>query len=391
MEYRRLLKAYGAWGLASLLAVVFLVESWVSARLPGPMEISGADRVMLVLGGLALVLSVAWRRRLPLLVIALAIGNLTLNFVVARGGQESLASVIAMLAGAYSVAAYISGPTAHLGLLGTVVLVPLVELQDPRPDWSFSDILLLSLIFGTPWIAGRAMRFSRERERILQNLAVELDGQLEERQSTAVAEERARIARELHDVVAHAITVMILQARGGRRSLASAPKEAAEAFDAIESTASQALMEMRRLLGLLQQGDETASLTPHPSLRHIGDLVKQVDDAGLPVDLMVEGAPIPLSPGIDLSSYRIIQEALTNSLKHAGPTTASVTVRYKEKALELEVADDGSGPDESPVEGRGLLGMRERVSLYGGELFAGPGSGGGFVVRARIPLDGGLA
>ncbi len=321
------------------------------------------------------------------MVLAVAVANLTLNFAVARGVHDSMASAIAMLIGVYSAAVYTTGPTTYLAFLGTVALVPLINLQGTRPSWSLSDLLFLSIVIVGPWIAGKAVRHHRERERLLEGLTVQLDRQLEEKQSAAVVEERARIARELHDVVAHAITVMILQARGGRRSLTTAPGEAAEAFDAIETTASQALTEMRRMLGLLHRDAEAVDLAPHPSLRHLPELVKQVDEAGLPVELVVEGHPAPLPPGIDLSAYRIIQEALTNSLKHAGDTNARVIVRYEASALDLEIADEGSGPNGQPVGARGLIGMQERVALYGGDIYAGPGENGGFTVRVRLPVE----
>jgi signal transduction histidine kinase len=386
VRYRRLLKTYGDWGLTLALAVGFLVETWVNSRQPGALDISGTDRALLVLGGVALALSIRWRRTMPLIVLTVAIANLILNFVVARGVHDSMASAIAMLVGVYSAAVYTFGSTTYLALIGTVALVPLVESQDPRPEWSLSDILFLSMVIVGPWIAGKAVRRHRERELQLQDLTIELDRQLEEKQSTAVAEERARIARELHDVVAHAITVMILQARGGRKSLATAPNEAVEAFDAIETTASQALTEMRRMLGLLQRDAQAADLAPYPSLGHLPDLIRQVDEAGLTVDLVVEGDPVPLSPGIDLSVYRIVQEALTNSLKHAGTTTARVVIRYEGNSLALDVTDTGIGPNGRPVEGRGLIGMRERVALYGGDIYVGPGEEDGFAVRVYLPV-----
>jgi signal transduction histidine kinase len=202
----------------------------------------------------------------------------------------------------------------------------------------------------------------------------------------AVAEERLRIARELHDVVAHAISVIVLQARGGRRSLAMDPDETRQALDTIEATGSEALAEMRRLLGMLRRDDEEIALAPQPSLRHLDSLASQVREAGLPVEVSIEGEPVELSPGVDVSAYRIVQEALTNALKHAGPATARVIVRYGDHHLELEIADTGVGANAGGEEGHGLAGMRERVSLYGGNIDSGPRDGGGFAVKARLPL-----
>jgi signal transduction histidine kinase len=242
---------------------------------------------------------------------------------------------------------------------------------------------------GGAWLAGRAMCYRRTREHVLELLTVDLEREREEKARAAVAEERVRIARELHDIVAHAISVIVLQARGGRRSLATDPGETREALDMIEATGSEALAEMRRLLGMLRRDDEEIVLAPQPSLRYVDALAAQVREAGLPVDFSVEGEPTELPPGVDLSAYRIVQEALTNALKHAGPATARVVVRYRENDLELEIADTGLGAGASDEDGHGLAGMRERVSLYGGKIETGPRDGGGFAVRARLPLDSG--
>ncbi len=185
--------------------------------------------------------------------------------------------------------------------------------------------------------------------------------------------------------MAHAISVIVLQARGGRKLLDEEPDEARQALDAIERTASQALDEMRRLLGLLRESDEELALTPQPTLARLHDLVTHVRDAGLPVELAVEGEPTELPPGVDLSAYRIVQEALTNALKHAGPATARVTVRYGEGELDLEIADDGAGAGNGDGGGQGLTGIRERVAVFGGEVETGMRAEGGYAVRARLP------
>ncbi len=387
MRYRQFLNRHGDRGLALALAFGFLVETWVNSQRPDALSISGAERALLVLGGLALAISIGSRRRIPLLVLAMAIANLTLNFVVARGVHDSMAGAIAILIGVYSAAVYTSGRSTYMAFLGTAALIPLINLQGTRPSWALSDMLFLSMVILGPWIAGKTVRHHREREHLLEDLNVEMDRQLEQKQRIALSEERSRIAREMHDVVAHGITVMVLQARGGRRSLTAAPDEAAEAFDAIETTGRQALTEMRRMLGLLQRDAEAPNLAPHPSLRRLPELVRQVDEAGLPVELTLEGDPVPLPPGIELTAYRIVQEALTNSLKHAGDTTARVVVRYGANAIDLEIADRGSGPNGQPVGGRGLIGMRERVAMYGGDIYTGPGEDGGFTVKVLLPFE----
>jgi signal transduction histidine kinase len=179
---------------------------------------------------------------------------------------------------------------------------------------------------------------------------------------------------------------MVLQARGGRRVLHSDPADASDAFGIIEETGQQALTEMRRMLGTLRTSDEALALAPQPSLKELGRLVEQVQAAGLPVQVAVEGEPRELPPGVDLSAYRIVQEALTNALRHAGPARARVLVRYGPDDLELEIADDGAGSGDGSGSGYGLIGMRERVSVYGGELAAGPEPGGGYALRVRLPL-----
>ena len=199
-------------------------------------------------------------------------------------------------------------------------------------------------------------------------------------------EERARIARELHDVVAHSISVMVVQARGGRRVLETEPTDAREAFAVIESTGQQALDEMRRLVGMLRSGEETLPLAPQPSLKELGMLVEQVRAAGLPVQLAMEGEPRDLPPGVDLSAFRIVQEALTNALTHAGPASARVVLRYRVDELEIEISDDGPGTGDGSGSGYGLVGMRERVLVYGGELQAGRQPEGGYALRVRLPF-----
>lgn len=335
--------------------------------------------------GLIFPVALAWRQRMPLTVFALAFAAMAL----ARTGplDAKTSFVIALLVADYSVGAHTQGLRGLIGVLEVAALLLLAILQDPGQVQEFGDLVFFLLVVGGPWLAGRAMRYRRAREHALERHAVDLEREREEQARAAVAEERSRIARELHDVVAHAISVMVLQARGGRRSLPTDPGETHEALAVIETTGSQALAEMRRLLGMLRRDDEEIALAPQPSLRYLDALVAQVRDAGLPVEVSVEGQPTELPPGVDLSAYRIVQEGLTNALKHAGPVTARVIIRYGKYLLELEIADTGLGAGASDGEGHGLVGMRERVSLYGGKIESGPQEGGGFAVRARLPLD----
>ena len=205
----------------------------------------------------------------------------------------------------------------------------------------------------------------------------------------AATEERARIARELHDVVAHSVSVMVVQASGVRRLLHDDQVREREALMSVEQIGRQALSEMRRMLDVMRAGEDqaAAALAPQPGLEHLDRLIEMAEEAGMPVTLHVEGARATLSPGVDLSAYRIVQEGLTNALKHAKGAHAEVTVRYEGDVVLLEIADDGPGVANGQAMGHGLVGMRERVAVYGGTLEAGPRPGGGFALRARLPVE----
>lgn len=327
-------------------------------------------------------LALIGRTRYPLAVMAVNIAAWVLIDLFTPADEDPLTLAITLAVAVYSVGAHTRGRRAAVG----AGLVATMALLATAVDWnqgSFLDLVgnftFFAGIFGGTWLAGRAIRRRRRRER-------DLILEREEKARLAVLEERTRIARELHDVVAHAISVIVLQARGARHALAAEPDDARGAIDAIEQTATQALREMRRLLGMLRAGDEEVALAPQPSLAQLDGLVTHVRDAGLPVEVRVEGVPRELAPAVDLSAYRIVQEALTNALKHAGPARAQVLVRYGEGVLELEIADTGAGGANGDGSGHGLAGMRERVAVFGGVLESGPRIEGGYAVRARLPL-----
>jgi signal transduction histidine kinase len=209
----------------------------------------------------------------------------------------------------------------------------------------------------------------------------------EERARAAVEEERARIARELHDAVGHSVSVMTVQASAVRRLLTPEQKRELEALTAVERTGREALAEMRRMVGVLRHGDEAPALAPQPGLEQLSLLIEQVREAGLPVQLRVEGVAAKLPASLDLTAYRLVQEGLTNALKHARAQHAEVLLRYEPNVLEITVTDDGCGGSTATDGGHGLIGMRERVSVYGGELSVGPLDRGGFEMRARLPLN----
>ena len=225
-----------------------------------------------------------------------------------------------------------------------------------------------------------------QQARGLDELQLKLEAARAAAAERAVAEERQRIARELHDVVAHSVSVMTVQAGAVRRLLHPDQERERLALETIEATGREALTEMRRLVGLLRDQSSTPDFAPQPSMRAIDVLLGTVRESGLPVDLVVEGTAVELPPGIDLAAYRVIQEALTNALKYAGPARACVTVRWKRGELELEVANDGTSDPGGDGGGHGLVGLRERVSLVGGKIESGPREGGGFVVKAHLPL-----
>jgi signal transduction histidine kinase len=360
------------------LAVLAQVEIWTR-------EIDGEHAAYAVLA-LPMTLALAWRVRAPLAVLAVVAGTFFPSALLfPLSGDAAFGVWVALLVALYSVGAHSGGWQAVAGVLAMLAVVLGVVAADPEGADPGSYVFFLFVV-GGPWLAGRAIRHRRLSERHLEARALAAEREREEKARAAVAEERVRIARELHDVVAHAISVIVVQARGGRRSLTTQPEEAREAFDSIEASGREALAEMRRLLGMLRQGDEELALVPQPSLRHLDALVAQVNEAGLPVELSVEGEPAALPPGVDLSAYRIVQEALTNALKHAGPATAQVVVRYGAEHLEVEVTDTGRRPAGGDGAGHGLVGMRERVTLFGGDLEAGRRGEGGFAVRARLPL-----
>jgi len=253
--------------------------------------------------------------------------------------------------------------------------------------------LVYTAVFFLAWplLLGVAVRSLRERQRELAAQTTELQREREANARRAVLEERVRIARELHDVVAHHVSVMGLQAGAARRVLGRQPDKAEAALNSIEASSRQAVVELHRLLGFLRRADQTDDLAPQPDLAQLTDLVAQAGQGALTVTLAVGGEPRPLPPTLEVSAYRVVQEALTNARKHSGGTTATVRVAYQPTMLEIEVLDDGEGRAGRPLSnagGHGLIGMRERVTLHGGHLRAGPRPQGGFAIHATFPLNG---
>ena len=364
--------------LALGLAVHAQIEIWWPAVALGGAD-SGGVKVVLVPTALAATLPLAWRRRFPFAVLCVVIGALSAQALLTVP-VDGMSGLVALVVAVYSVAAHAERTRALAGLALALVAGAALIAND------LADLPFDVFVIGAPWLAGYALRAARLRARELETLTAELASEREERARLAVAAERTRIARELHDVVAHSVSTMVVQAEAGDTLLVEHPQRAGEAFVAIQTTGRQALTEMRRLLGLLRQGDRELALVPQPSMVRLEDLIARVREAGLAVELDVEGPTRPLPPGLDLSAYRIVQEALTNALRHAGGARAWVTLRYRDDALELGIVDDGHSGGNGASAGHGLTGMRERVKLYGGQLEAGRRPDGGYAVHARLPL-----
>jgi signal transduction histidine kinase len=272
---------------------------------------------------------------------------------------------------------------ARIGLGLVVGGAAIIVYNDPSDDTA--TLVLQPMLFALGWVAGFVLHQRAEQAEEAEERATHAERERESAARLAVAEERARIARELHDVVAHAVSVMVLQIGAVRHKLPEGPE--AEALQGVEQAGRTALTEMRRLLGAMRNADEDPELAPQPGLGGLESLVEEVGRAGLPVRLHVEGEQVPLGRGLDLSAYRIVQEGLTNVLKHARASQADVTVRYAPDELQIDVRDDGMGAASTDGLGHGLVGVRERVKLYGGEMTAGPAPGGGFVLAARLPIE----
>lgn len=338
-------------------------------------------------------LPLAWRRTRPGTALALTglsgAAYLVLEYLPTNALLGPLIAVYSMAAHATrfrKVAITVGLAVLSFVLLGGVFVAQRVEL-------TWEVVTVNYLFFAAAWLIGDNVRVRRQQSAALEARARRLENERDERARRAVAEERARIARELHDVVAHNVSVMVVQAGAARRRAERDPAAAVEAITGVERVGRQALDDMRRLLGVLRTGDEDEeALAPQPGLAQVPTLVEQLRDAGLDVTLRVDGETRHLPPGIDLTAYRIVQEALTNVLKHAGDAATEVTVRRDERGLEIEVLDDGRGAASElrggPDGGQGLVGMRERVTLFNGELDIGPRPGGGYRVHARLPLTG---
>ena len=375
--------------LSAALAAFLGLELALSDALQGPTWVNWGF-------GAVFPLALFWRRRHPLVVFVLMTGAAgTSNLLDGDLIENPFTPFFCVFITSYAVGTRTASRDVPRAI--AVAFAGLIYVNATMDRFRLEELVFSSLIvLAMPFLAGRAVRGQRERAAALREANLALERDAERAAALAVANERARIARELHDVVAHSMSVMVIQAEGARRLVAKDPERAEAALDQLVDTGRSGLAEMRKLLGVLRGEGEEARTAPQPGLGNLELLVGRARDAGLVVDVRVVGEPSPLPPGVDVSAYRIVQEALTNTLQHGGKgVRAIVTVTYSPSSLDLVVVDNGPGPpsgvdlsERGSSVGHGIVGMRERVGLYGGDLLVGPGPDGGFEVRARIPIGG---
>jgi signal transduction histidine kinase len=370
---RRLVDGVAAAALFAVMATELAAKEPVGAETP--------TSPVAYLWALAVTAPIAWHRRHPVaavVVTGVAIVGYAAGHFTAFPGYAAFAMVFAV-----SLHSARGRGVLALAVMTLTLGVAMAWQTQPTVTASTSFATVLALVVA--WLAGDNLRVRQERLQAVQNRAQRLEAEREDRARQAVTEERLRIARELHDVVAHSMSVIAVQAGVAHHVIDSRPELARQALATVETTTRSALVEMRRLLGVLRQPDEpSASLTPSPGLADVPALVAQFAEAGLPVEVTVTGAGGDVPDGVDLSAYRIVQEGLTNVLRHGGPK-ATVTIAHEPGQVHVTIADDGSDRPPRGEPGHGLIGMRERVTVFGGTLTAGPRPGGGFDLAATLP------
>jgi signal transduction histidine kinase len=380
---RFLARAYGVDALIVLTAIASAVD--LALRTDSP----DAPRTTLwfcVPAVALMVLVLVGRRRFAFGAPAsLWIAAAALSFVDGRLVVFPTGVFVAGFAAAFLLGNLRDAFQARTGLAIVLGGASIVVFNDPSD--APGDFVFIPVMFGIGWLAGFAMRERAERTAAAEARATLAEREREAGARVAVAEERTRIARELHDIVAHAVSVMVLQVGAVRHKLPEAAGRDREALEGVEQAGRTALAEMRQLLGAMRSSGDDVELEPQPGLANLAGLVDQVERAGLPVGLLIEGDPVPVRPVLDVSAYRIVQEGLTNVLKHGHASEANVVVRYSPDELQLEIRDDGIGATSGNGHGHGLVGIRERVKIFGGDMTAGPGADGGFVLSTRLPLQ----
>ena len=376
-----LARRYGIEVLVVALAAAGVVDAWQH-----PLTWDGVDKgpEWLVRSvPLALTLPLLARRFFPIAApAAVFAAAVAASFVSAEAVFGTSTNLVAMLLASLLIGLN-ERRTAALGLALVITMIGVVNANAESFTWG--DFFFPVIFFSITWLLGHLWWERAERARSASRRIAAAELERERAAEQAVQGERERIARELHDVIAHSVSVMTVQAGAVRRLLQPEQEREREALLAVEETGRQALTEMRRLLGVLRREDEQAELTPQPGLKTLDPLLEQVREAGLPVELRYEGVRVDLPAGVELSAYRIVQEALTDALEHAAPEHAWVAVRYGDGEVEVEVANDGR-PEGNGDGAQSLLAARERVALCGGELSAGPRDGGGYRINARLPV-----
>lgn len=380
---------FSKYGL-DVLIVIAAVESAIStARRDDPGHPTGPLLLFEVLAVSAIVLTLLARRRFPFGAPAVTwLWSAALSFVDGLLIVDKAGLFLAGMGAALLLGNLPRDRQARLGLAIVLGGAAIVIYNDP--NHARGDVIFTPVLFAIGWLVGYALRERTEQTKAAEERASRAEREREAAARVAVAEERGRIARELHDVVAHAVSVMVLQVGAVRHRMPETDTEDRETLTNVEQAGRTALAEMRRLLNAMRHDDDELELLPHPGLGNLDALVDDVRAAGLPVRLEISGEPVALPPGLDLSAYRILQEGLTNALKHARASQAEVEVQYTATELRLEVRDDGpGGPSTDAGVGHGLVGIRERVRIFGGGMSAGTSRTGGFVLRAQLPLDHG--
>lgn len=393
--------ADSALALSLFAASLLSLYAWYGLVRQDPSVEPGTAQPILALA--AVTLPLALRRRFPLAAAAAVVAAFALGRIWLPASEEEQYLVVwACWLALYSAAVH-RRPGRRTAIALAVIAGALVAeivrelffdeigLDDlPLTQW----VLLaynLAVLIALPLLLGLAVRALRQRQQQLATKTAELQRERHENARRAVLEERVRIARELHDVVAHHVSVMGVQAGAARRVLERRPEQAMEVLSSIEDSSRQAVLELHRLLGFLRRADQPEDLAPQPDLTQLPELIRQAGQGGLAVELVVDGDQRPLAPTLEVSAYRVVQEALTNALKHSGGSRATVRLDYGPTALAVEVVDDGiagAAPAQANAGGHGLIGMRERVGLHGGHLRTGPRPQGGFSVHATFPLNG---
>jgi signal transduction histidine kinase len=381
---RDLSRTYVVDVLIALLLIAAMLEVLVGRDSPG------APRTTLwfVLPAIAiLVLPILARRRFPFAPAAHWLLAAGISFVDWRLIPFAISIFVVGLVAAFLLGNLRDPVQAGIGL--ALVIGGPATVVYKIPGHSTAELIFIPLEFAIAWVAGFALRDRAEQAEAAEGRAAQAERERDAAARIAVAEERVRIARELHDIVAHAVSVMVLQVGAVRHKLPETLAEDSDALRNVEQTGRTALAEMRGLLAAMRHDGDEAELTPQPGLEGLDSLLEEIGRAGLPVQLHVDGEPVALARGIDLSAYRIVQEGLTNALKHARASNADVTVRYRPDELQIEVRDNGEGGSMSDGLGHGLVGVRERVKIYGGEMSTGTANGSGFILSTRLPLSAG--